>query len=239
MSFVNYATKEINCKVLYYGTGLGGKTTNIQFVYDQTQPDRKGKLVTMSTENERTLFFDFLPLSVGEVRGYKTRFHLYTIPGQTFYEVSRQFIIKGVDGIVFVVDSDPDRMEANLDSFGELERNLEKQGYDLARIPLVLQYNKRDLPGVASIRDLRLGLGVPRGVPEVEAIATRGIGVLETMKTVLRECLQLVGDPRTAREGRSPSILPGKRASMFPGRAPAVAPALPGVPRIPTGFGND
>ena len=183
MSFINYSTKEINCKVIYFGPGLSGKTTNVQFIYEQTQQDQRGKLVTLSTENERTLFFDFLPLSIGEVRGFKTRFHLYTIPGQTFYETSRQFILKGVDGVVFVADSQPERMEANIESFEALEKGLERQGYELAKLPLVIQYNKRDMPGSVSVRELEATLnGVQR--PYFEAVANKGIGVMETLQSV-------------------------------------------------------
>src|SRR5262249_17826734 len=153
-SFINYATKEINCKIIYFGPGFSGKTTNVQYIYEHTQLESRGRLVTLSTENERTLFFDFLPLSVGDVRGYRTRFHLYTIPGQTFYEVSRQFILKGVDGVVFVVDSQSERMEANIESFESLEQSLERQGYNLGKLPVVFQYNKRDMQGVIPIREL-------------------------------------------------------------------------------------
>ena len=183
MSFINYATKEINCKIVYFGPGLCGKTTNVQHIYEQTQSDSRGKLVTLSTENERTLFFDFLPLSVGDVRGYRTRFHLYTIPGQTFYEVSRQFILKGVDGIVFVVDSQAERMEANIESFEGLEKSLEKQGYDINKLPLVFQYNKRDLPGAIPIRELEATFN-PMKRPYFEAVAARGQGVMETLQAV-------------------------------------------------------
>lgn len=183
MSFINYATKEINCKIIYVGAGLSGKTTNIQWIYEQTQQELKGKLVTLSTENERTLFFDFLPLSIGDVRGYKTRFHLYTIPGQTFYEVSRQFILKGVDGIVFVADSQSERMEANIESYESLEKSLEKQGYDINKIPLVLQYNKRDMQGIVSIRELESTFNPVRR-SYFEAIASRGLGVMETLQSI-------------------------------------------------------
>ncbi|MBC7690359.1 MAG: GTPase domain-containing protein [Methylotenera sp.] len=183
MSFINYATKEINCKIVYYGPGLSGKTTNVQYIYEQTQQDQRGKLVTLSTENERTLFFDFLPLSVGDVRGYQTRFHLYTIPGQTFYELSRQFILKGIDGIVFVVDSQPERMEANIESYESLEKTLEKQGYDINKIPLVLQYNKRDNPDAISLRELEATFNTMRR-PYFEAVANRGQGVMETLQAV-------------------------------------------------------
>ena len=183
MSFINYASKEINCKIIYFGAGLSGKTTNVQYIYEQTQEGQKGKLVSLSTENERTLFFDFLPLSVGDVRGYKTRFHLYTIPGQTFYETSRQFILKGVDGIVFVVDSQPERMEANIESFESLERGLEKQGYDLHKVPLILQYNKRDMPGAVTVKELEATFN-PMRRPWFEAVANRGDGVMETLQAV-------------------------------------------------------
>ncbi len=183
MSFINYASKEINCKVIYFGPGLSGKTTNVQYIYEHTQQETRGKLVTLSTENERTLFFDFLPLAIGDVRGYKTRFHLYSIPGQTFYEVSRQFILKGVDGIVFVADSQAERMEANIESFESLEKSLEKQGYDLNKLPLVLQYNKRDVPGIVTIRELESTFN-PMRRPYFEAIANRGQGVMETLQSI-------------------------------------------------------
>jgi len=183
VSFINYASKEINCKIVYFGPGLSGKTTNVQYIYEHTQQEQRGKLVTLSTENERTLFFDFLPLSVGEVRGYKTRFHLYTIPGQTFYEVSRQFILKGIDGIVFVADSQAERMEANVEAYESLEKGLDKQGYDINQIPFVLQYNKRDLPGAVTIRELESTFN-PMKRPYFEAVAYRGQGVMETLQSI-------------------------------------------------------
>jgi len=183
MSFVNSVSREVNCKIVYVGTGLSGKTTNVQYVYENTQTDRAGKLVSLSTENERTLFFDFLPLSVGEVRGYKTRFHLYTIPGQTFYEASRDFILKGVDGVVFVVDSAPERMDANLEAWEHFQQALIRQGYDLARIPIVFQYNKRDLPNAASIEELENTFN-PTRRPWFEAVANRGEGVMETLESI-------------------------------------------------------
>ncbi|HLD99122.1 MAG TPA: GTPase domain-containing protein [Bdellovibrionota bacterium] len=189
MSFINYASKEINCKIIYFGPGLSGKTTNIQYIYEHTQADSRGKLVTLSTENERTLFFDFLPLSVGEVHGYKTRFHLYSIPGQTFYETSRQFILKGVDGIVFVVDSQLERMEADIESFESLEKGLERQGYDLGKLPLVFQYNKRDLQGVVPIQELEATFNSMRR-PFFEAVANRGQGVMETLQAISQRVIQ-------------------------------------------------
>src|SRR5574342_1245258 len=145
MSFVNYSSREINCKIVYYGPGLCGKTTNLQYIHKRMAPDSRGKMISLATETERTLFFDFLPLSMGEVRGFKTRFHLYTVPGQVFYDASRKLILKGVDGVIFVADSQSERMDANLESIDNLNINLQEQGYDLNRIPYVIQYNKRDL----------------------------------------------------------------------------------------------
>src|SRR4030042_1664559 len=171
MTFINYAAREINCKIVYYGPGLGGKTTNIQFIYDKTNPNTKGKLISLATETDRTLFFDFLPLDLGTVRGFKVRFHLYTVPGQVFYDASRKLILKGVDGVVFVADSQNERMEANVESLDNLRINLAEQGADLERTPFVIQYNKRDLPNAASLELMARRLN-PKGAPESEACAT-------------------------------------------------------------------
>jgi signal recognition particle receptor subunit beta len=183
MSFVNYVTKEVNCKIVYYGPGLGGKTTNIQYVYQKTSGDSKGNIISLNTENERTLFFDFLPLDLGEIRGFKTRFHLYTVPGQVFYEASRKLILRGVDGVVFVADSQVERMEANIESLKSLEKNLVDQGYDIEKVPLVFQWNKRDLPNITSIKDLKEALN-KRNLPEFEACAVKGPGVFDTLKAI-------------------------------------------------------
>jgi signal recognition particle receptor subunit beta len=188
MSFVNYHTKEINCKIVYYGPGLGGKTTNIQYIYQKTSSNNKGQMITLNTENERTLFFDFLPLDLGEIRGFKTRFHLYTVPGQVFYEASRKLILRGVDGLVFVADSQVERMEANLESYQGLERNLSEQGYDVSKVPMVMQWNKRDLPNVVPVEDLQFQLN-KRKFPAFEATATTGHGVFETLKMVSKSVL--------------------------------------------------
>jgi signal recognition particle receptor subunit beta len=185
MSFINYASREINCKIVYYGPGLCGKTTNLQHVYQKTAPDAKGKMISLATETERTLFFDFLPLALGEIRGFKTRFHLYTVPGQVFYDASRKLILKGVDGVVFVADSQEERLDANIESLDNLRTNLEEQGYDLDKIPFVIQYNKCDLPNVTPLEELRALLN-PRGVPEFQACATTGEGVFETLKAVAK-----------------------------------------------------
>ena len=189
MSFINYSSREINCKIVYYGPGLCGKTTNLQYIYSKTNPDLKGKMISLATETERTLFFDFLPLALGQIRGFRTRFHLYTVPGQVFYDASRKLILKGVDGVVFVADSQIERMEANVESLENLRLNLAEQGYDLDKIPCVIQHNKRDLPNAAPLEEMQRILN-PSGLIEFEACATKGTGVFETLKAVARSVLR-------------------------------------------------
>jgi signal recognition particle receptor subunit beta len=181
MSYVNHMAKELNCKIVYYGPGLCGKTTNLQYIFGKTKAEARGKLINLATETERTLFFDFLPIDLGVVRGFKVRFHLYTVPGQVFYDASRKLVLKGADGVVFVADSQPSRHEANIESVENLEENLCETGQKLAELPYIVQYNKRDLPDVASIDELRAALN-PLGVPEYEANAKSGQGVFETLK---------------------------------------------------------
>ncbi len=189
MSMINYASREINCKIVYYGTGLGGKTTNLEHVYSKVDPQTRGKLISLATEADRTLFFDFLPVDLGSIRGFKTRFHLYTVPGQVYYNASRKLILKGVDGIIFVADSQRDRAEANIEAMHNLYENLETYGYDLSRIPFVIQYNKRDLDRILPVEELRAELN-PMGVPDLEAVATEGKGVFETLKTVSKQVVK-------------------------------------------------
>jgi signal recognition particle receptor subunit beta len=188
VSFINYSSREINCKLVYYGPGLCGKTTNLQYIYNKTKPDAKGKMISLATETERTLFFDFLPLSLGEIRGFKTRFHLYTVPGQVFYDASRKLILKGVDGVCFVADSQMERMEANIESLENLRENLIEQGYQLEKLPYVIQYNKRDLPSAVPVEELSSALN-DLGVPEFEAVATTGVGVFDTLKSMAKQVL--------------------------------------------------
>jgi signal recognition particle receptor subunit beta len=183
MSLINYASREINCKLVYYGPGLGGKTTNLEHVFGKVNPNARGKLISLATETERTLFFDFLPVDLGTVRGFKTRFHLYTVPGQVYYNASRKLILKNVDGIIFVADSQAHRQEANLEAMHNLYENLETYGYDLSTIPFVIQYNKRDLPDALPVETLRAQLN-PGGVPDFEGVATEGTGVFETLRSV-------------------------------------------------------
>ena len=188
MTFINYASREINCKIVYYGPGLCGKTTNLQHIFDSTAPQAKGKLISLATETDRTLFFDFMPLELGTVRGFKTRFHLYTVPGQVFYDASRKLILKGVDGVVFVADSQEERKDANIEALYNLEENLRAQGYDLMKIPYVLQLNKRDLPNILPVEELRDELR-RKGEPVVEAVASSGTGVFDTLKAVAKQVL--------------------------------------------------
>ena len=183
MSMINYASREINCKIVYYGPGLCGKTTNLEYVYEKVSPNTRGKLISLATETERTLFFDFLPVDLGAIRGFKTRFHLYTVPGQVYYNASRKLILKGVDGVVFVADSQVERLDANIESMHNLYENLAEYGLDLREIPFIIQYNKRDLPNTSSLQELEALLN-PNRVPHFEAVATRGIGVFDTLKAV-------------------------------------------------------
>ena len=189
MSFINYSSREINCKIVYYGPGLCGKTTNLQHIYSKTNPDLKGKMISLATETERTLFFDFLPLALGQIRGFKTRFHLYTVPGQVFYDASRKLILKGVDGVVFVADSQIERMEANIESLDNLHINLREQGYEIDQVSYIMQLNKRDLPNAAPLDELSASLN-PTGVPLFEASAHTGVGVFETLKAVAKGVLK-------------------------------------------------
>jgi signal recognition particle receptor subunit beta len=189
LSFINFAAREINCKIVYYGAGLGGKTTNLQVIYQKTADQQKGKMISLATETERTLFFDFLPLDLGSVRGFKTRIHLYTVPGQVFYDASRKLILRGVDGIVFVADSQEQRMDANVEALENLMSNLKEHGYDFNKIPYVLQLNKRDLPNILPVEMLATELR-KKNEPIVEAVAFQGVGVFETLKEIAKQVLQ-------------------------------------------------
>jgi signal recognition particle receptor subunit beta len=185
VSFINYSSREINCKIVYYGPGLCGKTTNLQYIYRRTNPEQKGKLISLATETERTLFFDFLPLALGDIKGFKIRFHLYTVPGQVFYAASRKLILKGVDGVVFVADSQIERMESNMESIDDLQINLAEQGYELEKLPFTIQYNKRDLPNIVPLEEMNRLLN-HRQVQWFEGVAVTGKGVFETLKSVAK-----------------------------------------------------
>jgi mutual gliding-motility protein MglA len=189
MSMINYASREINCKLVYYGPGLGGKTTNLEYVYSRVDPSTRGKLISLATEQERTLFFDFLPVDLGSIRGFKTRFHLYTVPGQVYYNASRRLILKGVDGLVFVADSQAERMDANIAALENLYENLAEYGYDAGALPVVIQWNKRDLPNAVPLAELRHQLN-PMGLQDFEAVAVRGAGVFDTLKSISKLVLK-------------------------------------------------
>ncbi|MFQ5598206.1 MAG: ATP/GTP-binding protein [Nitrospiria bacterium] len=185
MSFINYSAREISCKIVYYGPGLCGKTTNLHYIYKKVNPDSKGKMISLATKTERTLFFDFLPLALGSIKGFKVRFHLYTVPGQIFYDASRKLILRGIDGVIFVADSQVERTEANLESIDNLTKNLKEHGFELENIPYVIQYNKRDLPNTVPVEEMERTLN-PRKVPSFEAVAPKGDGVFETLKEVAK-----------------------------------------------------
>lgn len=195
MSLINYASREINCKIVYYGPGLGGKTTNIKYIYQQINPDFRGKLVSLATETDRTLFFDFLPLDLGQVQGFKTRFHLYTVPGQVHYDASRRLILKGADGVVFVADAQRERLDENYESLENLRVNLISQNLDPETIPFVMQYNKVDLPNVMSYDELEKAIN-PKGYLSVEAVAIEGVGVFDTLKSISKLVLKAISEGR-------------------------------------------
>lgn len=183
--FVNWAVHEVNLKIVYYGPGLSGKTTNLEYIYQKIDPSLRGDLITLKTREERTLYFDFLQLEVGRIKGMKPKFNLYTIPGQVYYAYSRKIILRGVDGIVFVADSQADRLNENLDSLMDLEQNLIDEGKTLEDFPWVLQYNKRDVPRILSVAELNHKLNF-HAVPTIDAVASTGKGVLETLKVAIQ-----------------------------------------------------
>ncbi len=185
MAMINPRQKELIAKIVYYGPGLGGKTTNLKYIFDHTSPSSRGELVTLNTQGDRTLFFDVLPLNLGTIKGYRIRFQLYTVPGQVFYSESRKIILRGVDGIVFVADSQRERMDANIESIEDLQENLRQYNYSFATMPYVLQLNKRDLPTAVPVDEMKKLL-VLKGEPVVEAIAIRGVGVMETLKEIAK-----------------------------------------------------
>jgi signal recognition particle receptor subunit beta len=236
MPVVQHVSKEIQLKIVYYGPGLGGKTTNLKYLHAASRPEYRGKLLSFNTESDRTFFFDLLPIELGRFKGYQIRLHLCTVPGQIALDSTRKLVLRHVDGVVFVVDSQIEAIHSNIESIRNLETNLMMQGDDPRRIPLVVQYNKRDLPNIVPTEELHVALNIPDEVTEVEACARSGVGVPETLKAIVKDCLHLVGNPNKQREGCTRSILPGVRASMFPGGRPSWMdlPAIPPPPRVPT-----
>ncbi len=235
MALVNHTTREINAKIVYYGPGLSGKTTNIHFIYHRISPTQRGKLISLATEMDRTLFFDFLPVELGSVKGYRVRFHLYTVPGQVFYNATRKLVLKGADGVIFVADSQRSMLDANLESLSNLHDNFAEMGIDLSDFPAVLQFNKRDLPDVMTLDEMNAKLN-PRKVPFYEAVAMNGDGVLKTFAAISKLVLQdmqkhperhnfSVGDIAEKSEEPAP-------ASPLPMPLPAASaePTLPDAP---------
>jgi len=216
MPLVHHAQREVTLKVVYYGVGLGGKTTNLETIHAQTRPERRGKLVTVNTEAERTLFLDFLPLQLGDFRGYKVRLHLISVPGQIAQDSTRQMVLRNVDGVVLVIDSQAGAIEGNNYAIRNLDYNLRQQGVDPDRIPLVVQYNKRDLHGVLDVEELGERLGVPEGIPELVASARDGWGVFETVKSIVRVCMHQLGDPSLREDGRVECLLDEPRDRFYP-----------------------
>jgi len=235
MASINYATREISCKIVYYGPGLSGKTTNLQIIHRKIPVEAKSEMVSLATETDRTLFFDFLPLDLGSIKGFATKFQLYTVPGQVYYNATRKLVLRGVDGVVFVADSQRDKMQENIDSLRNLQENLKEYGIDLGAVPFVLQYNKRDLPNVATIVELDQHLNWHK-VPTFEAQAHQGIGVFTTLKAIGKIVIDTFNAKYTARQStRRPSSIPdtASAAPVSAAPAPAPRPAAPPPPPQP------
>ena len=207
MVTINYAFREISCKIVYYGPGLSGKTTNLQYVHGRVPAKSRGDLISLATETDRTLYFDFLPIHVGDIAGFATKFQLYTVPGQVFYNATRKLVLRGVDGIVFVADSQAAKMDENIESLSNMHENLRENGIDLDEIPIVMQYNKRDLPGISSIQELEQTLN-PEGRPYVEASAVNGSGVFDTLKRITKLVLEQTKERTTVAKTSAPASQP-------------------------------
>jgi signal recognition particle receptor subunit beta len=223
MAVFNYARREIDAKIVYYGPGICGKTTNLQYIHQHLKPDQRGKMVSLATDEDRTLFFDFLPIELQSVRGFKTRFHLYTVPGQVFYGATRRAVLTGADGVIFVVDSQADRLEDNLHSWKDLEDNLRYYGKKIETTPLIIQYNKRDLPNILPVEELNQKIN-GLNVPFFEAVAVLGKGVLETLTMSCRLVLKVIENGVESSRG---TAAPEKTADSPTGRRPQVAKSVP------------
>lgn len=227
MVSINYSAREVSCKIVYYGPGLSGKTTNLQYVHSKVPQNTRGKLISLATEADRTLYFDFLPINIGTINGFTAKFQLYTVPGQVYYNATRKLVLRGVDGVVFVADSQPDKMDENIESLTNLEENLTEYGYKLDELPMVIQYNKRDLPGVMTVEALNARLN-PRRLPHFEASAHIGNGVFDTLKLVIK----LVLDKAKSAQGARP--VSAQASASAPMRAAAVAePVAQETPAYP------
>jgi len=230
MALINHRAREVHFKVVYYGPGLCGKTTNLKFLHDKLPPERRGKLISISTDHERTLFFDFLPIDLGQIQGMTTRFHLYTVPGQVYYQRSRRAVLQGLDAVVFVADSHPAREIANRESLADLHANLTTLGVtpeEVKRLGWVFQYNKRDLPAPLPIERMRAALN-PTGHPEFEAVASQGRGVNETLKSACKAMLARLASHSPTMSHAAATPTPVARPT-----APSVVPAAPWPPPAP------
>jgi signal recognition particle receptor subunit beta len=231
---INFALKEVNCKVVFYGPGMSGKTTNLEIVHQKAPEENKGELTSISTDGDRTLFFDFMPLDLGNVAGMRTKFQLYTVPGQVYYNSTRKLVLQGVDGVIFVADSDPEKMEENIESYSNLIENLAEYGKDIRELPHVIQYNKRDLPNAMSVAEMDARMN-KFGVPTFEAVAYTGEGVFPTLKTLAAMVLESIEKI----DGRNPRRPAPQRAPVAAAPAATVAaprtaaPARPAAPRAP------
>lgn len=236
MPTVDHSNKELLLKLVYYGPGHSGKTTNLKYIYEKTNPEHRGTLLTLSAEAERTIFFEMLPVELGAYKDYSIRLHVCTVPGKVVHDRTRRHILSDVDGVVFVVDSQRSQVDANLESLNNLGTNLKLHGLSPHQTPIVIQYNKRDHAEALPIDELRDLIGVMEGAVEVEAEAKQGTGVFETLKAIVNVALRTLDDPRRLPSGRTPSILPGERASMYPGavvvRKAADIPKAPGLPKF-------
>ncbi|MFO0277105.1 MAG: GTP-binding protein, partial [Planctomycetota bacterium] len=226
---INFALKEVNCKVVYYGPGMSGKTTNLEIVHQKAPEENKGDLTSISTEGDRTLFFDFMPLDLGNVAGMRTKFQLYTVPGQVYYNSTRKLVLQGVDGVIFVADSDPEKMDENLESYANLIENLAEYGKDVRELPHVIQYNKRDLPNALSVTEMDRQLN-KFGVPTFEAVACTGEGVFPTLKTLAAMVLESI-EKIDGRNPRRPAAPAAKPPAAAPAAAVPAAAASPAKPR--------
>jgi signal recognition particle receptor subunit beta len=235
---INFARREVNCKIVFYGPGLSGKTTNLEIIHKKVPDTARGNLTSIATEQDRTLFFDFMPLDLGQVAGMKTKLFLYTVPGQVYYDSTRKLVLQGADGVAFIADSDPNRMNDNLESYRNLERNLKDYGVDIKKLPVVIQYNKRDLPGALSVAELNAKMN-PLGCPTFEAVAVKGEGVMQTLKGISKLVVDRLNEEyapvkASASAAAAPAPRPAAPAPPAPrppsGVAPAPRPAAPPQP---------
>ena len=220
---INFALKEVNCKIVFYGPGMSGKTTNLEIVHQKAPEENKGELTSISTDGDRTLFFDFMPLDLGNVAGMRTKFQLYTVPGQVYYNSTRKLVLQGVDGVIFIADSGADKIDENIESYDNLIENLQEYGKDIRELPHVIQYNKRDLPNAMPVAELDQKMN-KFGVPTFEAVANTGEGVFPTLKVLAGMVLESIDKM----DSRRPSGRPAAAKAPASGARPGAAPRKPG-----------